>query len=141
MNAAEQATSVELTGKIATIVHLFKAQFPDARADLKPWSNDQNTREQADPDSIDLGFHLPGWSRLFQSRSILVQIRFHPDRQLYPHRVIGLDTQGFDHRGERWRLSTVADWQFVGTDCPDPSVRDRLKAFCCHVFDLFNGSQ
>jgi hypothetical protein len=79
VNAAEQAIGLELTSKIAGVVNLFKAQFPDAKADLKPWANDAETRELVDPDSIDIGFHLPGWSRRFQSRSILVQIRFFSD--------------------------------------------------------------
>jgi hypothetical protein len=79
VNAAEQARGLEVTSKIAAIVNLFKSEFPDAKADLKPWTNDPDTRELVDPDSIDIGFHLPGWSRKFQSRSILVQIRFYED--------------------------------------------------------------
>jgi hypothetical protein len=79
MNAAEQARSLEVTTKIAAVVNLFKLEFADARADLKPWQNDPDTRELVDPDSIDIGFHLPGWSRKFQSRSILVQIRLYED--------------------------------------------------------------
>jgi hypothetical protein len=33
MNASEQAKGLELTAKIATLVNLFKQQFPDAKAD------------------------------------------------------------------------------------------------------------
>ncbi len=79
MNAAEQAISPETASKIAAIVNLFKQEFPDAKADLKPWMNDPDTRELVDPDSIDIGFHFPGWSPRFQSRSILVQIRLFQD--------------------------------------------------------------
>ncbi|NER00845.1 MAG: hypothetical protein F6K30_29825, partial [Cyanothece sp. SIO2G6] len=82
MNAAEQAKSVDTASKIAAVVNHFKAEFPDARADLKPWANDRDTRELVDPDSIDIGFHLPGFSHRFQSRSILVQIRLCGDREL-----------------------------------------------------------
>ncbi|MGK7916018.1 MAG: hypothetical protein AB4038_10810 [Prochloraceae cyanobacterium] len=77
MNASEQAKGLEVTAKIAAIVNLFKSEFPDAKADLKPWRNDPDTRNLVDPDSIDIGFHFPGWSRRFLSRSMLVQIRFH----------------------------------------------------------------
>ncbi len=60
MNAAEQANNVVVASKIASVVTLFKTQFPDARVDLKPWTNDPETREMVDPDSIDIGFPLPG---------------------------------------------------------------------------------
>lgn len=56
MNASEQAINLELASKIATVVNLFKFEFPDAKSDLKPWKNDPETRELIDPDSIDIGF-------------------------------------------------------------------------------------
>lgn len=66
VNAAERATNVELASKIAATVNLIKSELPDIRADLKPWTNDRDTRELIDPESIDLGFHFPGRSRLWQ---------------------------------------------------------------------------
>ncbi|PSB02840.1 hypothetical protein [Merismopedia glauca] len=138
MNAAEQATNIELTSKIAAVVNLFKSQFPDARADLKPWKNDPDTRELVDPDSIDIGFHLPGWSRRWQSRSILVQIRLYQDPIENLRRAIGLEVVGFNHTGEKWRLSTVQDWQFVGEVQPNAQTIDQIKFFCRQVFELFN---
>ncbi len=139
MNAAEQAIGLDLATKIAAVVTLFKAQFPDARADLKPWANDLATREQTDPDSIDIGFHLPGWSRSIQSRSILVQIRFYSDSVEKSRRAIGLEVSGFTHLGEQWRLSTIKDWQFVGSAEPTDEVKEKLKLFCRQIFELFNG--
>ncbi|MBD3881932.1 hypothetical protein IFO70_09210 [Phormidium tenue FACHB-886] len=141
MNAAEQANGLELATKIAAVVNLFKAQFPDARADLKPWSNDPDTRELIDPDSIDIGFHLPGWSRSLQSRSVLVQIRFYEDPIDAVRRVIGIEAAGFTHLGEQWRLSTIEDWQFVGTTQPTDELKEKLKLFCRQIFELFNGKQ
>ncbi|HBE59400.1 MAG TPA: hypothetical protein DDW56_18395 [Cyanobacteria bacterium UBA11366] len=138
MNAAEKARGLEITTKIAAIVNLFKFQVPDAKADLKPWQNDPDTRKLVDPDSIDIGFHLPGWSRKFQSRSILVQIRFYQDPLEESHRLIGLELAGFNHQGEAWRLSTVDKWQFVGNFQPVGEIQDRLKLFCRHVFELFD---
>ncbi len=137
MNAAEQAKSLEITSKIAAVVNLFKLEFPDAKADLNPWENDPNTQELVDPDSIDIGFHLPGWSRKFQSRSILVQIRFHEDPLERSRRAIGIEAAGFDHRGKAWRLSTINDWQFVGECEPALEVREKLKHFCREVLKLF----
>ncbi|WP_017301206.1 hypothetical protein [Nodosilinea nodulosa] len=147
MNAAEQANSIEFASKIAAVVGLFKAELPDLRADLKPWANDPDTRDLVDPDSIDVGFHFPGVSRLFQCRSLLVQIRLYTDPEIgdghsslsrAKTRVIGLDLAGFDHRGRRWSLSTIDNWSFSGEVTPDPTARERLRRCCRQVFALFN---
>jgi hypothetical protein len=138
VNAAEQAIGVAVATKIAAVVNLFKSHFPDAKADLKPWANDPDTRELIDPNSIDIGFHLPGWSRLLQSRSVLVQIRFHQDADQDARRVIGLEAAGFTHLGEQWRLSTIESWQFVGKTEPVDDLKEKLKQFCRQVFELFN---
>lgn len=140
MNAAEQATNIELATKIAAVVNLFKSEFPDARVDLKPWANDKDTRELVDPDSIDIGFHFPGWSRRLQSRSILVQIRFYEDPLESYRRVVGVEAAGFDYRGKRWRFSTVEEWRFEGESHPVPEIGEKLKHFCKQIFNLFNKS-
>jgi hypothetical protein len=137
VNASEQAKGVEIASKIATIVNLFKAEFPDAKSDLKPWQNDPNTRELVDPDSIDIAFHFPGWSRRFQCRSMLVQIRFYRDSVEDKAKAIGLEIAGFTYEGESWRLSTVENWQIIGKNEPVEEVREKLKHFCRQVFELF----
>lgn len=138
MNAAEQALSIEFASKIAATIGLFKADLPDLRADLKPWSNDPTTRDLIDPESVDIGFHFPGVSRLFQCRSLLIQIRFHKDIDNDQPRVIGLEVAGFDHQGQRWKLSTINDWKFEGALTPDPNSGEVLKNCCRRVFDVFN---
>lgn len=138
MNAAEQANSLEITSKIAAIVNLFKSEFPDAKADLKPWMNDPDTLKLVDPDSIDIGFHLPGFSRRFQSRSILLQIRFHADPTTDHRRAIGAEVAGFGHQGKQWSLSTVHDWAFEGEVTPTTEVADKLKIFLQQALALFN---
>ncbi len=140
MNASEQATSLETTSKIATIVNLFKADFPDARVDLRPWCNDPDTRTLLDPDSIDIGFHLPGWSPRYQCRSILVQVRLAPDDDTGQQRLLGLELLGFSYEGEEWRLSTIGLWQFLGRKAPVPDIQDKFKHFCQQMFNLFHGS-
>ncbi len=139
MNASEQAKGLELTAKIATIVNLFKGEFPDARADLRPWRNDPDTRQLVDPDSIDIAFHFPGWSRRIQSRSILLQIRFYNDAEENRQRLIGLEMQAINFQGLAWRLSTIENWQFVGDYQPSPEVADKLKSFSRQVFEIFRG--
>jgi hypothetical protein len=147
VNAAQQATDIITIGKIASAVGLFRQQFPDAKVDLKPWAEDRDTQELVDPDSIDFSFHFPGWSPRWQSRSVLVQIRFYDDEvdvanvpadSSSSRNCIGLELAGFDYRGERWRLSTVNDWQFVGEIQPQPEIADRLKQFCRQIFELFD---
>ena len=138
MNASEQAIGLNVTTKIAAVVNLFKSEFPDVKADLKPWLNDPDTRELVDPDSIDIGFHLPGWSPRYQSRSMLVQIRFYQDPVEDSYRLIGVDTAGFNHEGQAWRFSTVDHWQCEGKYQPSPDVGERLKRFSQNVFKIFN---
>ena len=138
MNAAEQAKSLETASKIAAVVNLFKAEFPDAKADLKPWTTDSDTQELVDPDSIDIGFHFPGRSRLLQSRSLLLQIRFHEDSLTGERRAIGVEMAGFDHRGKQWWVSTVQHGAFEGTSYPEPEMAEKLKAFLKQALDLFH---
>ncbi len=138
MNASERAKGLDIATKIASIVNLFKVQFPDAKADLKPWKNDPNTREMVNPNSIDIGFHFPGWSRRLQSNSILVQIRFYQDSLDDREKLIGIETAGFSHLGQAWQLSTVENWQLIGKCHPEAEVEQKLKLFCRQVFELFN---
>ncbi|MGF1478789.1 MAG: hypothetical protein ACFB4I_04795 [Cyanophyceae cyanobacterium] len=138
MNASEQANGLEVTTKIAAIVNLFKAQFPDTKADLKPWKTDPETQNLVDPDSIDIGFHFPGWNQRIHCRSILVQIRFHQDPLEDSCRLIGIETAGFNHQGQAWQLSTVDNWQLIGSYQPAADVGERLRCFCRGVFELFN---
>lgn len=140
MNAAEQAKNIELTSKIAAVVNLFKSEFPDVKVDLKPWMNDADTRELVDPDSIDIGFHFPGRSRLLQSRSILIQIRFYQDPVEGSRRAIGVEAAGYDHTGQQWRFSTVENWSFLGQTEPAAESAQKLKHFCQEIFNLFNQS-
>ncbi|MGD1897568.1 MAG: hypothetical protein ACFB16_11530 [Phormidesmis sp.] len=140
MNAAEQASTIELASKIAATVGLFKAELPDLRADLKPWANDPTVKNLIDPDSVDIGFHFPGVSRMFQCRSLLIQIRMHEDSESQQRRAIGLEVAGFDHRGQQWRLSTIDNWRFEGDTTPEKKCRESLRNCCRQVFEVFNRS-
>jgi hypothetical protein len=138
LNASERAKGLDITTKIASVINLFKAQFPDVKADLKPWKNDPDTRELVDPDSIDIGFHFPGWNPRIQCNSILVQIRFYKDPLEETEKFIGLETAGFSHVGQAWRFSTVENWQLLGKYQPTGQVEDKLKIFSRQVFELFS---
>ncbi|MEM9265918.1 MAG: hypothetical protein AAGA46_10385 [Cyanobacteria bacterium P01_F01_bin.13] len=146
MNAAEQARSIEYASKIAATVGAFKGQLPDLRSDLKPWANDPDTRELVDPDSIDIGFHFPGFSRSFNCRSLLVQIRLHSvpvetataDTVANIVKAIGVEVVGFNHHGQQWHLSTINNWQFEGVAPPKATAGEKIKLCCRQVFQVFN---
>ena len=138
VNAAEQAINVQLATKIATIVNLFKAKYPAARSDLKPWLNNSDTRKLLDPDSIDVGFHFPGVSWRLKVRSILFQIRLYEDPIDGDLRAIGIEASGHDYKGERWRFSTVENWQFVGDTIPMDDGAEKLREFSRQTLDVFN---
>ena len=139
MNAAEQAKDYQVASKIASMVNLFKSHFPDVKVDLKPWTNDPETRQLVDPDSIDIGFHFPGRSRSLQSRCILLQVRIYEDPIEAYSRAIGVEAAGYDHKGQQWKLSTVDNWGFIGAAEPAPESAAKLKKFCRQIFELFNG--
>ena len=128
MNAAESVTSPEVAGKIAAMVSLFKRQFPEVKANLKPWTNDPQTQQLIDPNSIDIGLNLP-------VGNTLVQMRFHEER------LIGIEAVCFGLFGnQRWQFSTIGEWIFQGPTLPPSGFRERLKQVCREIFVLFNGA-
>lgn len=142
MNAADQVRSLELVQAVASAAALFRDHFPDARANLNPWRDDPLTRAFADRESLDLSFHLPGWSPRSQCRSFLVQLRLEaaPAPGAFP-RLLGVTIRGLTYESERWRLDTVGDWRPSGSHPPAPAVEQVLQAFCRDLFDLFGDGQ
>ena len=128
MNASEKATTFDTASKIATVVNLFKREFPGVTANLHPWANDRETLENIDPDSIDLGFNFP-------PGKTLVQLRFAGDR------LIGIDAVCFGlFNNQRWRFSTIANWEFLGATPPLNGFCDKFRRVCRQLFDMFNES-
>ena len=141
MNASEQVRSVELAQCVASVAALFRQRFPDARANLTPWRDDPQTRAFAEQESLDLSFHLPGWSPRSQCRSFLVQLRLErpPLGGARRPRLLGVMIRGLTYESERWRLASVGDWQPTGSHLPQPAVVQAMQAFCRSLFDLFAG--
>jgi len=127
MNAAEQARSIELAAAIATAVGLFRQRFPDARPNLTPWRDDDQTRRFAEGSSVDIAFHLPGWSPRWQCRSVLVQLRL--AEPLRP-RLVGVLISGLTFQGEQWRLATVGSWAVAGRRPPAEAIAAELQTYC-----------
>ena len=139
MNAGDQVRSLELAQLVASVAVLFRQQFPDAKANLNPWRDDPQTRAFADEQTIDLSFHLPGWSPRSQCRSFLVQLRLtHPPAggSARPQ-LLGVLIRGLTYDAERWRLATVGEWMPSGSHLPQPAVVKALQQFCRALFDLF----
>lgn len=127
MNAADQATSPETATKIAAIINLFKQHFPKVKANLKPWTNDPDTQEWLDPDSIDIGLNLPVGQTLIQLR-------------LQERRLLGIEAACYGPFGtERWKFSTIGNWTFLGTHPPQSGFQEKLKQTCQDIFMVFNG--
>ena len=148
MNAADQARSLTLAQAIASAAALFRAHFPDARANLTPWRDDPLTRAFAEQESLDLSFHLPGWSPRSQCRSFLVQLRLEqaPGAATGTSggelpRLLGVTIRGLTYESERWRLATVGDWQPSGSHLPQADVTGKLQQVCRELFDLFGGAE
>jgi len=139
MNAGDQVRSLELAQLVASVAVLFRQQFPDAKANLNPWRDDPQTRAFADEQTIDLSFHLPGWSPRSQCRSFLVQLRLTPSPAGGSARpqLLGVVIRGLTYDSERWRLATVGEWMPSGSHLPQPAVVKALQQFCRALFDLF----
>ena len=139
MNAGDQVRSLELAQLVASVAALFRQQFPDAKANLNPWRDDPQTRAFADEQTIDLSFHLPGWSPRSQCRSFLVQLRLthSPAGGSARPQLLGVLIRGLTYDAERWRLATVGEWMPSGSHLPQPAVVKALQGFCRALFDLF----
>ncbi|NJK49908.1 hypothetical protein HC931_18785 [Candidatus Gracilibacteria bacterium] len=140
MNAAEQATSIEMVSKIATIVNLFKSEFPDTLADLNPWIKNSETEKFIDPDSLDISFHFLRRDRACNSCCILMLIQLKRETLTQQLRAIGIELSGHDCRGQQWRLSTLRNWELTGMILPTPEGSNKLKQVCHQTLKLFNAS-
>lgn len=136
MNAAEQANSVDKVSKIATVVNLFKAQFPEATVDLSPWLKNAETAKFDDPDAIDFAFHFPRHSFACQCQTILMQIRLPGAIATTAQRIGGIELSGHDAMGQRWRMNTNSG-QFWGTTQPLPEAEQKLTQICRQILRLF----
>jgi len=143
MNAADQAHSPELAQAIASAVTLFRAAFPDARANLTPWRDDPQTRRFDERANLDFSLHFPGWSPRLESRSLLVQLHLEGSPQGSPSarpRLLGVLIRGMTYESERWRFTTLGDWQPSGSHLPHPAVVDPLQELCRALFELFDSA-
>ena len=137
MNAADNVTSVGLAQAIASAGTLVKNYFPAASINFSPWREDIQTKIWFEEESLDLALHFPGWSPSLQCRSLLIQLRVVKDDISELPRLLGVSIRGITFAGERWRLTTVGEWQVTGSHLPHQGVMDKLHAICRELFVLF----
>ena len=137
MNAADQVHSLTFVHAIASVATLVRQHFPAATANLNPWRDDPQTRQWTEKESIDLAFHFPGWSPRLQCRSLLFELRLSGEKDEIAPYLLGVIIRGITYEGERWRLTTLGDWQPTGTYLPNSVQTDQLKDICRDIFCLF----
>ncbi|MEM8504364.1 MAG: hypothetical protein AAF716_14570 [Cyanobacteria bacterium P01_D01_bin.1] len=137
MNASAQALSISLVSKIANISAIFQAQFPSALVDFSPWVLDENTQRQFDSNSVDIAFSFLGWQPCLSCGCILLQVYFSGDIQASSRTLSRIKLTGHDSRGQHWRFSTRANWQFSGSCIPSQEGQQQLKSVISQLHTLF----
>jgi hypothetical protein len=137
VNAIDQAKSLEMISKIEAIVHLFRSQFPNSLADLKPWSQNAETAKFENANSIDIGFHFSKLDFPCQCRSILMQVRLERDFESEQLKAIGVELSGYETSDQLWEFSTIGNWQFWGDFPPTIRTQEKLKQVCYQIIKLF----
>ena len=122
MNAGETVRSVEQVQALASAVTLVRRHFPAAMPNLRPWRDDDQTRQWSEPESIDLAFHFPGWSPRLQCRSLLIQLRLSSDDQERQGHLLGVLMRGMTMR------ASVGGWpRLVTGSRPGPICLSRTR--------------
>ena len=137
LNAAEQVDSVAFAHSLASAITLFRKHFPAATPNLRPWSDDPETRQCCESATLDLAFHFPGWSPRLQCRSLLLQLMMSSCEKGDSPYLLGVVMRGMTFDGERWRLVTMGDWQPAGSYLPAAAESAELQTICRDLFALF----
>lgn len=137
MNAFEQIESLAMISKVEAIAYLFRKEFPESIADLKPWIQSEETKQFCDPNSIDIAFCFHHHNAC-QCRNILMQVEIDPDSNQQEYRAIGIKLSGYAAYQEQWQFSTVGYWDFQGRSKPKLIAQERLRNICRQILDLFN---
>ena len=103
MNAVEKIQNLSDVQNLAAAASLVRQHFPAASVSLTPWRDDPETRRWLERETIDLAFHLPGWTPRLQCRSLLMQLQISPLKSDAPPHLLGVLMRGMAFDGERWR--------------------------------------
>ncbi|UKO96876.1 hypothetical protein [Nostoc sp. UHCC 0870] len=138
MNANEKVNSWNMVSKIATVINLFKAEFPDSVADLSPWLKNPETEKFHDPYSVDLAFHFSRRSCLCQSYCILMQIRLSSANESAMQRIIEIELSGHDYMGQQWQFATIEHGKFHGVMLPLPEAEQKIRHICRQILSFWS---
>jgi hypothetical protein len=138
VNAINQAKSLEMISKIEAIIYLFRSQFPDSLADLKPWLQNAETARFENVNSIDIGFHFSKLNFPCQCRSILMQVSLDRDFESEQLKVISVELSGYETSDQLWQFSTIVNWHFSGEFPPTIRTQEKLKQVCYQIIKLFS---
>lgn len=141
MNAYEQVKSLAMISKIESIAYLFRKEFPECIADLKPWIQSEETKQFCDPNSIDIAFCFSNKNLSCQRQNILMQVKIHQNSNQSESQAIGITLSGYSAYQEQWQFSTIGHWEFSGISKPTSMTQEKLKHICNQVLQLFNASQ
>ena len=141
MNALEQVKSLEMISKVEAIAYLFRREFPECIADLKPWIQTEETQKFCDPNSIDLAFYFSDSNFACQCQSILMQVKIDPNSSQSEYRVTGIKLSGYAAYQEQWQFSTTGYWEFIGISKPIIVAQRQIKSICRQILNLFNAEE
>ena len=138
MNTIERRKSAELTYQIAHLLVMFRAEFPEAIAELPPWFRDTSIPLDTIPSTIQLSFNLanryPQHPSDAVSHCVTVHIQVTNDEPNVFPKMMGLVIEGHNDQGCQWRLSTMNHCKFEGDRLPPSNIQTQLKRFCLNVF-------
>ncbi len=125
---------------LASVGTIVRQYFPESLVNFTPWQDDPDTRRWLQQDTIDLAFHFPGWSPRLQCRCLLIELRVANEQIETLPRLIGVLMRGLTFDGERWRFSTIGDWQPTGSHLPQQDQIIQLHSICRDLFVLFSAN-
>ena len=135
MNASSNVSNFEIANKVATTAALFRRYFPDASVNFSPWdsSNDKDWL-----DTIDFSFHFTGWSPGVECSVVLLHLIIEKNFETGAPKLLGVIMRGIIISAERWRVTTVGEWEMTGTDLPEKDQKDNLFLVCKELYNLFS---
>ena len=140
MNASTQAVSIGAMIKIASIPVLFRSELPAAFVDFSPWTMDEQTQQECDPNSLDFAFSFPGWHTYLSCGCVFLQVCFTTNLSDENNRFCGVEASGYGHRKQYWRFSSMTDWRFYGDSLPTDTCQQQLKYILNQIHALFGCS-
>ncbi|MEM1253426.1 MAG: hypothetical protein AAGI69_13410 [Cyanobacteria bacterium P01_H01_bin.21] len=137
MNASTQAISIGAMSKISSVPVLFRSEFPSVIVDFSPWTMDEKTQQQYDPNSIDFAFSFLKWQPYLSCGCVLLQICFTEKFSDKNNDIYSVEVFGHGYQKQWWKFSTITNWQFDGDSVPSDDCQQQLKHICHQIHALF----